>query len=67
MEESDDNKQRQSRPYIGVQFQCCQVYTRIYRDPKVMYYEGRCPKCMKPIRVEVDPKNGVAGKFIKAE
>lgn len=41
------------RPYIGVHFRCCNVYARIYRRVDAAVYEGRCPRCLRPLRVGV--------------
>lgn len=40
------------RPYIGVFFECCGVYSRIYRTKKGDAYAGWCPRCAKPLRVK---------------
>lgn len=44
------------RPYIGVYFECCGVYTRIYRQPRKRLYRGRCPRCLRMVRVRVGPE-----------
>ncbi len=46
-------RSRQPRPYIGVRFSCCHVYTRIYKNRQGTAYEGRCPHCLRPVRVKV--------------
>ncbi len=52
----------QSRPYLGVQFDCCGVYLRIYRDPEDKAYRGRCPRCGKPVIFPVG-QGGTASRF----
>ncbi len=47
--------QRPERPWIGVQFDCCGIYTRIYRNAAGDAYEGFCPKCARPVHVKVGP------------
>jgi hypothetical protein len=42
-----------ARPFISVQFDCCNVYLRIYRSPDGSAYHGRCPKCGKPVHFAV--------------
>ena len=38
-----------ARPFLSVHFACCNVYCRIYRNLDGTRYEGRCPRCAKPI------------------
>jgi len=42
-----------NRPFISVQFDCCNVYLRIYRSADGAAYRGRCPKCGKPVHFAV--------------
>ncbi|MCC9643996.1 hypothetical protein LOC71_17065 [Rhodopirellula sp. JC740] len=44
------------RPFLGIQFRCCQTYGRIYRNDERTAYRGGCPKCGS--RVEVPIGNG---------
>jgi len=50
---SKEEDKPQGRPYIGVQFECCNVYTRVYRPEHRNFYLARCPKCGKSVRFEV--------------
>jgi len=34
-------------------FDCCNAYIRIYKRADGTAYEGRCPKCRRPVRVRV--------------
>ena len=43
------------RPYIGIHFECCGVYARVYRRHDQTTYAGRCPRCLRPVRVRVGP------------
>ncbi len=54
-----------ARPYIGILFECCGVYARIYRRADGRAYEGRCPKCLRPLRVRVG-KDGVDARLFRA-
>ncbi len=54
------------RPWIGVLFECCGVYARVYREPSVARYDGRCPRCGVPVTVRVSPE-GVESSFIRAQ
>ncbi|HVP12700.1 MAG TPA: hypothetical protein VMV94_16100 [Phycisphaerae bacterium] len=53
------------RLWVGVQFECCGVYTRIYRDPDVPFYEGQCPQCGRKVTMRVGP-DGVNSRLFRA-
>ncbi|MCC7292511.1 MAG: hypothetical protein IT449_10675 [Phycisphaerales bacterium] len=55
----------ESRAWIGVRFECCGVYQRIYRSADGLLYAGRCPKCAKAMRVRVGP-GGTHDRFFLA-
>lgn len=57
---------RNGRPYIGITFECCRVYARVYRNPGEPFYHGRCPKCLRMIRLRVGP-DGTPSRFFTAE
>jgi hypothetical protein len=50
---TDDRPGPAGRPFLGVQFDCCRVYARVYRDADGSHYVGRCPRCMRPVRFRV--------------
>ena len=54
------------RPWLGVLFDCCDVYYRIYRNEEGTAYEGRCPRCGGRLRIGVGP-DGVEARFFRAE
>ena len=41
------------RPFLGIWFDCCGVYGRIYKNAAGTMYTGRCPKCLRYVRVRV--------------
>lgn len=57
---------KEPRPWIGVQFECCGVYMRIYRNRQGTAYEGNCPRCSRPLRVKVGP-GGTSNRLFRAE
>jgi len=54
------------RPWLAVQWKCCSTYSRIYRDAAGTKYEGRCPRCQRPVSVQVGP-GGTNHRFFEAE
>lgn len=54
------------KPFLGVQFDCCRVYQRIYLNKEGTAYCGRCPRCGKPIKFIVG-KGGTSARFFIAK
>ena len=49
------NAVAKSRRFVGIHFACCDVYTRVYVNQTETAYEGRCPRCARPVRLRIGP------------
>jgi hypothetical protein len=47
------NDAKASRRFLGVQFACCSVYSRIYVNKDQTAYVGNCPKCMHRVEMKI--------------
>lgn len=56
---------RRSRPWLAVRWQCCQTYSRIYRNNEATAYEGRCPRCGRRVHIRVG-SGGTSARFFEA-
>jgi hypothetical protein len=43
------------RPYLGIHFACCSVYSRIYRNAERTAYVGHCPRCTRRVQLAIAP------------
>jgi len=59
-----DNSDKFKRKFIGIWFECCHTYGRLYKTPDGNYYIGRCPKCLRQARVRVG-KDGTNMRFFR--
>ena len=53
------------KKYIGILFECCNVYRRIYTNKDGNAYEGRCPLCYAKVKVAIGPQ-GTDQRIFKA-
>ncbi len=50
------------RPFLGVNFAACRVYSRLYKNRAGTAYEGRCPRCGKFVQVPIGG-HGTSARF----
>jgi len=50
------------RRFVGIQFACCGIYSRVYVNRDETAYEGYCPRCSKPVRLRIGP-GGTDSRF----
>ena len=55
-----------SRPFLGIRFQCCRAYGRIYRNDAMTAYTGHCPKCRGEVTVPIGD-GGSSRRFFNAQ
>jgi hypothetical protein len=53
------------RKFLGIHYQCCNVYSRAYVNRQGTHYEGRCPRCGKAVQVRIGP-GGTDNRFFTA-
>lgn len=59
------NPDQKKKKFLGILFECCNVYRRIYLNKEETAYEGRCPRCSREVQVLVGP-GGTDQRFFRA-
>jgi hypothetical protein len=62
---SPDDGHRQTRPFLGIHFECCRTYARIYRNEQGTAYRGCCPTCRAVINIPIG-SGGTSSRFFNA-
>jgi len=60
-----DKRTPERRPFLGMYFKCCHVYSRIYVNKERTAFVGWCPKCAGKVEVKISP-TGSNSKFFSA-
>lgn len=58
--------QMQRRSWLSIHWKCCMTYSRIYPNNDHTAYQGRCPRCYRPVRVGIGP-GGTSTRLFQAE
>ena len=58
--EEDNAKKSNQRKFLGIWFQCCHTYGRLYKNKKGTHYVGRCPRCLRSVQVRIDQSSDSA-------
>lgn len=58
---------QEKRKYLGIKFDCCGAYARVYFNETQKAYLGRCPRCCKQVKILVDKNKGTTSRFFTAE
>ena len=51
--------------FLGIMFECCNVYGRIYKNKEGTHYVGRCPRCLREIKIRI-AQGGTTNRFFSA-
>jgi hypothetical protein len=53
------------RKFLGIHYECCNVYSRAYVNRDGTKYEGSCPRCHKRVEVKIGT-GGTDSRFFTA-
>ncbi len=54
------------RSFIGMFFEECSVYSRIYKNKAETAYVGFCPKCGRKVSIKIGA-NGIGERFFRSD
>jgi hypothetical protein len=61
-----EESKRVPRPFVGIYFKCCRVYSRIFLNKQGTAFVGWCPRCAAKVEMKISP-TGSASRFFTAE
>jgi len=53
------------KKFLGIMFECCNIYQRIYLNKEGNAYEGHCPRCFAEVKALIGA-DGSASRFFRA-
>lgn len=62
--QSADAETNHRGAFLGIQFECCGAYGRIYKRADGKAYAGHCPRCVKPVTIAIRP-GGTSARFFR--
>lgn len=61
-----EGRRPRGRRFVGVKFECCSVYRRVYINKARTAYVGWCPKCARRVEIKIS-SGGTTNRFFRAE
>ena len=52
--------------FLGIMFECCNVYGRIYKNKEGTHYQGKCPRCLRELKIKIG-EGGTTNRFFRAQ
>lgn len=59
------SRKPEARRFVGVQFACCNTYSRVYINRQGTAYVGNCPRCSRRVELKIGP-GGTDERFFTA-
>ena len=53
-----------ARPFVGIIYDCCDTYGRLYLNRTSTAFEGHCPRCYRKVTVAA-AENGSEDRFLR--
>lgn len=66
MHDEENEKKEKKSNFLGIMFNCCNTYGRIYKNKEGTAYVGRCPRCMRNLKVQIG-EGGTSQRFFNAQ